>query len=205
MVTRASAAPSSPRHHPVPILCAICVTALLACACGTSAPKRHPAKAAPAPTTLAGVCLPTARQAVGRFLAVPAQTVSAASSIGNDAEPQCTFTARRGSRAPVTVLANVSTTPQPYMILERTIVEASQIFTARRLSPAPQAISGLGIEASWFPQEMHVMTTDGVRLITVTVTWPHATEARKRTLSVVVARLYLTHPKNAAALAKTYP
>ncbi len=201
----ASAVCPLPPLRSTAILATVCLTALLVCGCGEVKPKAHPAHAAAAPTSLATVCLPAARQAVARFLTLPVQSVSIAGSTGNNAQPQCRFGARPPRRAPVTVLANVSTTSEPYMILERTIVEASQIFTASRLSPAPQAIPGLGIEASWFPQEMHVMTTDGIRLITVTVTWPRSREAQKRALSVAVARLYLTHPKNAAALAKTYP
>jgi hypothetical protein len=187
------------------LLGAACLAALLISGCGGSKPKVHHAQAASAPTSLATVCLPAARQTVARFFALPVRSVSVASSTGNNAEPQCSLRALRRGRPAVRVLANVSTASEPYFVLERTIVEASQIFTARRASPAPQAIPGLGIEASWFPEEMQAMTTDGVRLITVTPTWRHSTQAQKRSLSVAVARLYLTHPKNGAALAKGYP
>jgi hypothetical protein len=105
----------------------------------------------------------------------------------------------------VAATANVNTGPQPYFVLERTAIEAAQQFTATRMIAAPQAVSRLGIEADWFPAETQLMTTDGVRLITVSVSWRGATQARKRALAVALARTYLRHPGGPASSARGYP
>jgi hypothetical protein len=34
------------------------------------------------------------------------------------------------------------------------------------------AVTHLGLEAAWFPPKSQLMAADGVRLITVTVSWP---------------------------------
>ncbi|HEY5429317.1 MAG TPA: hypothetical protein VIK04_09395 [Solirubrobacteraceae bacterium] len=84
----------------------------------------------------------------------------------------------------------VDVEPQAYAILERTIEEAAQIFP-QRLFAAPQQVRGLGIDASWFPPQQHLLTTDAVRLVTATINWRDARPARKVALAKVVARTYL--------------
>ena len=97
------------------------------------------------------MCSPGARKAVAGVLALPDASISVATSTGNNGMPQCSFRARSAHGERIEAIANVYTGPQPYFILERTAVEASQSFTAKRLSPPPQAIPGLGLEADWFP------------------------------------------------------
>ena len=89
------------------------------------------------------------------------------------------------------MIANVDNGPQPYFRLERTIVEAGQQFGAVRTAAPPQSVTGLGLDAAWFPDEMKLMTTDGVRLITVTINWPGTSGARRRALARATARDYL--------------
>ena len=89
------------------------------------------------------------------------------------------------------MLVNVARGPQPYFILERTIVEASQVFGAKRLSPAPVSVSRLGLEASWFPAEQWLMATDGYRLITASVEWRGARQSREIALATAATRPYL--------------
>jgi hypothetical protein len=104
--------------------------------------------------------------------------------------------------------ANVDTAPSPYFRLERTAVEAGQMFTPTGVLPAPQTVGGLGLEAYWFPDRTQLMSTDGVRLVTVTVRWPRAHQARQRTLAVQVSKPYLRTPPGAAtssSLAKGAP
>ena len=85
--------------------------------------------------------------------------------------------------------------------LERTAVEAEQVFSTGREEPAPVKVSRLGLDAYsyWFPGERQVMTTDGVRLITATIEWPQAPAGKRRALAVVAARPFLgkLHPKAA--------
>ncbi len=145
-------------------------------------------KSATAPTVQT-ICTSRANLALERVLgAAP----SLRASVANSDYPQCSFRARLRGRV-VTVTAEVDTETSAYAVLERTIVEAAQVFTPQRLSPAPQHVDGLGLDASWFPEEQHLMTTDAVRLIIVTIDWPKASTARKVALAVAVARPYLGH------------
>jgi len=173
-------------------------------ACGRSAPTGQ--AAASRGSTLPRVCARGALDAIAQALAVRASKIAVAASTGNNAMPQCSFTTSLTHNTRVAVTVNVDTGPQPYFVLERTIVEASQIFPSR-LSPAPVAVTGLGLEASWFPAETHLMATDGVRLITVSVDWPGAGQNREIALSRAVTRPYLKTPHGKAAqrLAHGYP
>jgi hypothetical protein len=102
----------------------------------------------------------------------------------------------------VRLSVEVDTAPQAYAVLERTAEEAAQIFGPVRFDTAPQDITGLGIDAQWFPAQQHLMTTDGVRLITATVDWPSARQSRLRALAEVAARPYLgrLRPKDATPI-----
>lgn len=139
----------------------------------------------------ASICTRRARSTVARFLDVSASRVSVLTTTANSGYPECDFTARNGRDQTVKLSVEVSTAPQAYAVLERAAEEAAQIFGPVRLSPAPQDITGLGIDAQWFPEEQHLMTTDGIRLITATVIWPAAPQSRRRALAQAAARPYL--------------
>jgi hypothetical protein len=94
-------------------------------------------------------------------------------------------------RVPQGVTAIVDSGPQPYFLLERTIVEDSQQFSTVALEPAPVHVPRLGLDASWFPGEQQVMTTDGARLIAVAVSSRGSSQARRRELATATARTYL--------------
>jgi hypothetical protein len=182
---------------------AIALAALL-CGCGHSAPAKRAAAHRGPP----GICAPAALDAMARTLAVGASSIATAASTASNAMPQCAFSVRlrQGQRVQVTV--NVDNGPQPYFVLERTIVEASQIFSAQRLSPAPEDVPGLGLEASWFPAETHLEATDGTRLITTTIVdWPGAGPKREVPLARATTSPYLKtpHGRDAQKLAKGYP
>lgn len=117
--------------------------------------------------------------------------------------PQCSFRASEPGRARFELTVNVDTSPQPYMVLSRKIVEGQQVFTPTRLTPAPIAVMGLGLLASWFPAESQLMSTDGVRMITTSVTWSGVSQLRERQLATRISRLYLG--KSKPSLAKLYP
>jgi hypothetical protein len=140
------------------------------------------------------------------FIGVAPTAVVFAPSKGNDAAPQCVMHARTHTGQTVSVIANVELTPSAYFILERTIVEATQIFGPSRVEPAPVSVLHLGLDASWFPQEQWLMTTDGHRLLTTSVVWKGAGQSRKIALAESVTRPYLHTPrgKAAQALAKGY-
>jgi hypothetical protein len=180
---------------------AVSATVLAVVGCGGSKSATHSAHHRPT------VCATVAADAMARFIAVPAHAITTARSTGNNAMPQCQFTARMGAGRHVGVLANVDSAPSPYFRLERTIVESSQIFGPTRLSPAPVSVAGLGLEASWFPANGWLMATDGFRLITTSVNWRGASRSQDIALAEAVTRTYLRTPrgKAAQAVAKGFP
>ena len=99
----------------------------------------------------------------------------------------------------MTIIANVDSSPQPYFRLDRTYEEAAQVFTPGRLIPPPQNVPGLGLEADWFPMQSQLMTTDGYRLITMSFSWPRATQKQERALGEAVSRTYLHTPHGKTA------
>jgi len=94
----------------------------------------------------------------------------------------------------VTVIVDAGA--QPYFRLERTAVEAQQVFSSVREAPAPVQIPHLGLDADWFPDQQQMMTTDGRRLITAAVSWRHVPAARRRKLAAEAARAYLGPPRH---------
>lgn len=164
-------------------------TAVMLAGCGGSGGKHtadsHRASAPP-------VCNPHALNAMARFIKVAPDTITTSESTGNNAMPQCTFTARMSAHRRVRVIENVDSSPQPYQTLERAICEASMSFTPQRLSPAPTNVPGLGIAASWFPNYHWLQATDGVRLITATVAWNGSNQTQRIALARDMIRPYLT-------------
>jgi hypothetical protein len=67
------------------------------------------------------------------------------------------------------VIINLDSVPQTYSRFERLVAEYAQVFPFR-LSAAPQQINA-GLGGAWLPTELQFVTTDGHRLITVTVVW----------------------------------
>jgi hypothetical protein len=194
-----------PRCRRLATALAALALAALVCGCGRgAAPKQT---AAHVGSRLPAVCAHAALAVMARTLGVEASRVAATASRGSNVMPQCGFSTklRNGKRVAITV--NVDDGPQPYFVLERTIVEASQIFSGQRLSPAPEAVLGLGLEAAWFPAETHLMATDGSRLITTTIEWPGATTKREIVIARSMTRPYLKTPHGKAAqkLANGFP
>jgi hypothetical protein len=137
------------------------------------------------------VCVRSARPTLASHLQLPVSAVSQAVSKGSNGMPQCVLTARPPAGRPVRVTVNLDNGPQPYFRLERTAVEASQQFGTERLYAAPDLIMGLGLDADWFPTDNYVLTTDGVKLITVTVAWPGSSQGKREALSIAIARRFL--------------
>jgi hypothetical protein len=145
----------------------------------------HAARAAPPP-----ICTAKAKAAILRVEHIPADALSTRAAKAGSGYPECVFTLRMRGRRLVRVTVQDDTAPDAYAVMERTVEEAVQIWPVRFQSP-PQHIDGLGIDADWFPEEQHLMTTDAVRLITATVEWPRGRLAQKVALAVAAARPYL--------------
>ncbi len=153
--------------------------------CGGHAKPANTRRAAVKPPP---VCLPAAAAAVARALGVTPASVSAKVGTGNNGEPQCTFAVRgRG----VSVVVNLDSSPQPFARLEREIEEEGQQFGQKRDFSPPETVAHLGLDAAWVPDTSQVITTDGVRLVTVTVGWRGARMAMRRALGAAEAKLYL--------------
>jgi len=145
--------------------------------------------------TRPAVCKLEAQRAIARDLAVSTSSVAYARSVGDNAMPQCAFTARAAGRR-VVVTVNVDSGAQPYFRLMRTVVEASQIFGPPPPGfHAPQGLSGLGPYASWFPNADHLMATNDRVLLTVTVAWPGAPRDREVALARAAVKPYLVRPR----------
>jgi hypothetical protein len=160
------------------------LTAASLCACGGLGSRARTPE--PKAAALKAPCHTAARAVVGQAFGATATAVSARATIGNNGSPQCTYTS--GSRS---IVVNVDSGPQPYFILERTAVEAAQQFATVRTTPLPVHVGGIGLDAFWFPAGHQFMTTDGVRLVAVTVTVPGAGQARLSALGKAVAGPYL--------------
>ena len=180
--------------------------ALTLAACGTAGHAR--------PTIAGGwpshrpICLRASLAAMAHLLVLPVGAIRHSVSTGSNAMPQCLYRARRAGQGTIQVLANAETTQGAYFVVERTIVEAAQTFTYPvRGSPPPVGVMNLGLEASWFPQEQWLISTDGYRVITTSVDWSGAGQQRKIALAraVTVPHLHTPHGKVAERLAKSYP
>jgi hypothetical protein len=135
------------------------------------------------------VCRPAALAAVEADLRVPTSAVHTRVTTDNSNAPECfvSVPARR-----LKMWVSVNSEPQPYAVLERAAEEEAQMFTATRTTPAPQHIEHLGLDAYWFPEENHLLTTDAVHLITSTiVSWPRVPKRRWKSLASAAARPYL--------------
>ncbi len=195
-------------RRPGPAIAGACLAALAVAACGGSGhATTHAASTHTSSSASITPCQSEARAAIAHFLAITPGSIAASPSMGTNGMPQCTFSAEVAPRVRMQTVANVDNGPQPYFRLERTEVEASQVFTPTRLTPAPESISALGLEADWFPAYPQLMATDGIRLITVSVDWRTASQNRERTLAEAIARTYLRTPHGKAAerLVDGYP
>jgi hypothetical protein len=121
------------------------------------------------------VCAPQTQAAIRR--ALNAGSVSIRRSVGTNGMPQCAFTAHV-KHGRVSVLVNLDDGPQVPFRIERTVVEATQLFGPPPPGwKAPVGLLGLGAYASWFPNEDELMASNNVDLLTVSVTWPHEPRA----------------------------
>jgi hypothetical protein len=137
------------------------------------------------------------------FLGVQAQKIATIQSKGTTGNPQCSYSTTAGPNR-VKLLADDYTGSQPYFILERTAEEAAQVFVPTRTVPPPQSIN-LGIGADWFPAREQLMATDGLKLITTTVTWKGATQKHRLALAKVFTKPYIKVTKQGRAAAHAYP
>jgi hypothetical protein len=90
-------------------------------------------------------------------------------------------------------IATLDSAPQAYTRMEREQVEFWQNveWSHKAARSAPRPITTLGLGGYWFPLQSRLLTTDGVRLITIKVRAPSASPAARKAKAVKLAQVYL--------------
>ena len=138
---------------------------------------------------LASACSSRARRVLARYGSVHASPFTASSGAES-----CHFESSGGGPG---VFVELDSAPQPYVRMEREQVEFWQnvewSHEAARASPYP--ITSLGLGGYWFPLQRRLLTTDGVRLITIKVGSSGSSGlAARKSLATRMARIYLGPP-----------
>jgi hypothetical protein len=83
--------------------------------------------------------------------------------------------------------------PQAYTRMEREQVEFWQNveWSHKTARAAPRPVTHLGLDGYWFPVQNRLLTTDGVRLITVKLRSSALGPTELKTLAIRLARTYL--------------
>jgi hypothetical protein len=159
--------------------------------CGSSSPDRQ-ASVPPVPTT-------TQQPALASNAALPppcarrARSAIPGSVRTRPFNPPSGAVACRLEGSSVTAIAMIDSASQPYQRLEREVVEYGQNVEWTKVPPSafPRSIKGLGLDAHWFPLQDRLLTTDGVRLITIKL-HAHSIEPREReAIAIRLGRAYL--------------
>jgi hypothetical protein len=100
----------------------------------------------------------------------------------------CRFRADGGS---VTVL--LDSAPQAYTRMEREQVEFWQNveWSHKAARAAPRPVGRLGLGGYWFPLQSRLLTTDGVRLVTIKVRSGSLGPSERKAAATGLARVYL--------------
>ena len=191
----------------IPIVSAGVICALTLAACGGSSSKSSSSSASAAkhdanPAAIP-VCYAAAKAAMASFLGIQAQQIATARSTGTTGNPECLYTTDTGKHE-IKLLADDYTGGQPYFILERTAEEAAQVFVPTRTVPPPAEVN-MGLGAFWFPAREQLMATDGLKLITTTVTWKGVTQQHRLALAKASTKPYIKVTKQGRAAANAYP
>jgi hypothetical protein len=174
----------------------VALAALAAGGCGGSdaAPRSHRTTA----TAAGGACTSRALAELAAATAIPASAIRNARFVATDGSAGCQFSAARAAGGPLAVTVEVNTAPQAYEHLDREVVEYGQgvIWFHLGEHAYPVNIPGLGLETDWFPAESKLLTTDGVRLVTVVVSTSPRRAGSGQTLATELARRYLGRLRN---------
>jgi hypothetical protein len=83
--------------------------------------------------------------------------------------------------------------PQAYTRMEREQVEFWQNveWSHKTARAAPRPVGHLGLGGYWFPAQSRLLTTDGVRLITIKVRGPSTGPSEPKATAMRLARVYL--------------
>ena len=142
-----------------------------------------------APSRLAPACSPRTRRILSRY----GSTKPTPFTARNLAE-SCHF---EGASGGPDVIVELDSAPQPYFRMEREQVEFWQNveWSGQAAKAAPYPITSLGLGGYWFPLQRRLLTTDGVRLVTIKVRSAGSSgPTARKSLATRLARIYLGPP-----------
>jgi hypothetical protein len=98
------------------------------------------------------------------------------------------------------VVVRLDSAPQAYTRMEREQVEFWQNveWSHKTARAAPRPVTQLGLGGYWFPVQSRLLTTDGVRLITIKVRAPSTGPSERKDTAMKLARVYLGPPQKPA-------
>lgn len=93
----------------------------------------------------------------------------------------------------MSVTVMLDSAPQAYTRMEREQVEFWQNveWSHKAARAAPRPITTLGLGGYWFPLQSRLLTTDGVRLVTVKVRAPSMGPSERKSAAIRLADTYL--------------
>ena len=144
---------------------------------------------ASATSHLASACSPRARRVLARYGSSKPSPFTA-----RNLAKSCHFEAA-GSGPDVIV--RLDSAPQPYVRMDREQVEFWQNveWSDQAAKAAPYPMTSLGLGGYWFPLQRRLLTTDGVRLITIKVkSAGSAAPTASKSLAARLAGVYLGPP-----------
>ena len=143
------------------------------------------------PTVLPAPCSTRSRRALGRSSGIAVDSVVGSPFTTSSGAASCRFSARDRAVGVLDVVAELDSAPQAFYRLEREVVEFGQNVIWAHLGERayPVSIPHLGLAADWIPSENQLVTSDGVRLITIVVSSVGAGGGAR--LAASLARTYL--------------
>ena len=139
---------------------------------------------------------PRRRRALSaRATSLPAASIVASTFTAPGGEASCRFTTRgAGGARTLDVVAELDSAPQAFYRLEREVVEYGQnvLWHNEGAAAYPRDVAHLGLDADWLAAADQLITTDGVRLITILVNAApaHAADGAEG-IAASLARCYL--------------
>jgi hypothetical protein len=174
----------------VRLAAAALAAAALVAGCGSSsAGTRTPSAPASARSHLASACSLRTQRILSRYGSTRPSPFTA-----SNLAKSCHF---QGTGGGPDVIVELDSAPQPYFRMDREQVEFWQNveWSGQAAKAAPYPITSLGLGGYWFPLQRRLLTTDGVRLVTIKVrSAGSAGPMARKSLATRLAHVYLGAP-----------
>jgi hypothetical protein len=189
------ATPGSRRRVPAAAAVATVALGLSLAMAGCGGGGRHTAaRTRPSATrALPAPCSSRSRRALARSAGIAVDLVASSPFTTSSGAASCRFSTRPSAAGRLDVVAELDSAPQAYYRLEREVVEFGQNVIWGHLGRRayPVAIAHLGLDADWIPAENELVTSDGVRLVTIVVDSVPASAGGGARVAASLARSYL--------------